>query len=754
MRGAGRCVRLLIGVSLFAALMPLSISATVAPPIRDSPPTIFAAQTDGFDFPVDPKTSPTIDQRPPSYTAFNVKNSNLRTYVSCFDTGWYNLQHTGEDWFRDQNSPVYAVANGHVVYSGNQNYPGAVVIIEHTLPSGVTNPWGGNTIYSMYAHLNLNDLIAVNTDVSRGQKIGSVFPQYTNGQPNFHIHFEIRRYKFMSDAPPVSGYSKNCIGDSPKHSVAGAGYSWANADPALWGYMNPSGWIDGHRTISGGNSSQVILNISWGYDANTYDWGYGMSRNRSVLFELRQPDAASDVLTTRFTTDGNGVLNGLQLTNVLANTYDLYLKPNGFLRYRVRQHLNPGVNNVFFPMTRPGTHTCQNGTATTSGLWGDIDGNNVLNMADFNLMVKYSRSGQTPLPPGIADVDGNNLIDPIDINGWARSMCFFGAGNPPVVYGDGGREDRNLNLVGTSLNIASDVTNIAPQTTPNGATTVYTDAPNAHLFETTAFHVYVDTAGVQVDGADVVVRYDPQYLAVASVAKTTTFPVTYVLSNNALTGEVNISVGALQNNPIAAAGDVADIQFQAVGQGQTTVSVDFVPTSRGRSGLWQNQTGAQVQGYVGNQDFEVLAPVVSISPSNFDFGAVDTSGAQNVLLTNTGTDPLHVTGISFSGDNPGDFSTTTDTCTAATVAPGGSCTVNVQFVPTASGTRTVDMAFQDDAGYGPQVITLVGLGKPKVSAPPRPGPVLLPPAVPAPLPPSLGGPIAPGTPSNLPVPRP
>jgi hypothetical protein len=145
------------------------------------------------------------------------------------------LQHAGEDWFRAAGTNVYAVGNGRVIWANYANWPGAVVIIEHTLANGWMNPWEENTIYSVYGHLSTSGLVSQWSDVSRGQVIGQLYNQSANS----HIHFEMRRYGDMSDVLfcPATGYS----------SWPGPGYTDTNVDPDTYGYVNPSAWIDSHR---------------------------------------------------------------------------------------------------------------------------------------------------------------------------------------------------------------------------------------------------------------------------------------------------------------------------------------------------------------------------------------------------------------------------------------------------------------------------------------------------------------------------
>ena len=80
---------------------------------------------------------------------------------------------------------------------------------------------------------------------------------------------------------------------------------------------------------------------------------------------------------------------------------------------------------------------------------------------------------------------------------------------------------------------------------------------------------------------------------------------------------------------------------------------------------------------------------ISISPTSVGFGSVATgssSAAQAVTVTNSGTAASAVGSITTTGD----FSQT-NTC-GSSIAAGASCTVNVTFTPTASGSRTGNLA--------------------------------------------------------------
>jgi hypothetical protein len=93
------------------------------------------------------------------------------------------------------------------------------------------------------------------------------------------------------------------------------------------------------------------------------------------------------------------------------------------------------------------------------------------------------------------------------------------------------------------------------------------------------------------------------------------------------------------------------------------------------------------------------------------FGSVvidTTSSAQTVTLTNVGTSSLSITGIAITGTNAGDFAQTHNCGTSLTGLK--SCSINVTFRPTASGTRTGALSISDNGGGSPQTVPLNGTG--------------------------------------------
>jgi len=109
-------------------------------------------------------------------------------------------------------------------------------------------------------------------------------------------------------------------------------------------------------------------------------------------------------------------------------------------------------------------------------------------------------------------------------------------------------------------------------------------------------------------------------------------------------------------------------------------------------------------------------PQVSLSSSSLGFGSQTqgTSGTpQVVTLTNSGNATLHVSTVTLTGSFPRDWSET-QTCTAAAIAPQGTCTISVTFSPSDNGVLSAFLNLADDAPNSPQTINLYGNAPPAV----------------------------------------
>lgn len=133
----------------------------------------------------------------------------------------YNAQpfltnrHLGDDingiggWNSDMGDPVYAVADGQVVYAG---WPsdgwGNVVILLHELPDG-------EIVQTFYGHLDTMT-VPVGRQVRRGEKVGTI--GNADGVYLAHLHFEIRRSATFDVGV---GYSDEKLGRLPGELVLG-----------------------------------------------------------------------------------------------------------------------------------------------------------------------------------------------------------------------------------------------------------------------------------------------------------------------------------------------------------------------------------------------------------------------------------------------------------------------------------------------------------------------------------------------------
>ncbi|TMK50343.1 MAG: choice-of-anchor D domain-containing protein, partial [Actinobacteria bacterium] len=86
-----------------------------------------------------------------------------------------------------------------------------------------------------------------------------------------------------------------------------------------------------------------------------------------------------------------------------------------------------------------------------------------------------------------------------------------------------------------------------------------------------------------------------------------------------------------------------------------------------------------------------------------------TSAPLAVTIANGGTGPLTVSSVALGGANATDFAIANNGCMGASVAPQGSCPVQLTFTPTAAGARNAVLTIASNAPEAPPV-TLSGTG--------------------------------------------
>src|SRR5437660_414005 len=202
-----------------------------------------------------------------------------------------------------------------------------------------------------------------------------------------------------------------------------------------------------------------------------------------------------------------------------------------------------------------------------------------------------------------------------------------------------------------------------------------------------------------------------QSVGITSTAKAVT------LSNPSGTALTITSIGFTGTNP----GDFGQTNncplspSTLAANGTCTINVTFTPTATGsRSAtLTVTDNASNNPQTAGMSGTGVSLPVLSPSPVP-DFGNqnVGTTGAaQAVTLSNPTGTALTITSIGFTGTNPGDFGQTNNCpLSPSTLAANGTCTINVTFTPTATGSRSATLTVTDNASNSPQTAGVSGTG--------------------------------------------
>lgn len=154
--------------------------------------------------------------------------------------------------------------------------------------------------------------------------------------------------------------------------------------------------------------------------------------------------------------------------------------------------------------------------------------------------------------------------------------------------------------------------------------------------------------------------------------------------------------------------------FGGVGDGESPAAALVMDSS----GLLYSTTEAGGSNLSLGTVFEINpaapAPAVTLSASSLGFDTlVNTSSApQMVTVTNTGAANLNLgpSGVSLSGTNASEFTTSADTCSGQTIPPNATCSVDVTFTPTIAATETAALLFSDNAVVSVQQVSLTGLG--------------------------------------------
>ena len=176
----------------------------------------------------------------------------------------------------------------------------------------------------------------------------------------------------------------------------------------------------------------------------------------------------------------------------------------------------------------------------------------------------------------------------------------------------------------------------------------------------------------------------------------------------------NPGSAALTVSSILASGDFAvssDCGSSVAPGAACTISVVFAPTAAGlRAGVVAVVDNAPGSPHVVALSGTGTAPVAALTPASLAFGSLAVgvpSAPKTATLANTGDGPLTIASIVTTGDYA--FASACPIA-PATLPPGGTCTIDVTFTATATGSRPGTLRVTDNASGSPRTVNLTGTG--------------------------------------------
>jgi hypothetical protein len=138
----------------------------------------------------------------------------------------------------------------------------------------------------------------------------------------------------------------------------------------------------------------------------------------------------------------------------------------------------------------------------------------------------------------------------------------------------------------------------------------------------------------------------------------------------------------------------------ALGASPATASAQLLTAATYGRGIWQ----------IPEWTADTHLAAAAASPDSWTFPSQlggGSSAPEPVTVTNTGAIPLTITGIAVTGDSE-DFSASG--CASQTLQPGGTCTIQVTFTPTAAGVRNGTLTIDANVSCGQVTVALSGTG--------------------------------------------
>lgn len=249
-------------------------------------------------------------------------------------------------------------------------------------------------------------------------------------------------------------------------------------------------------------------------------------------------------------------------------------------------------------------------------------------------------------------------------------------------------------------------------TAPNTWTQTYTPFCYPHP---------LTTGGVcQNAGGSPTVTLSPSSLAFGSVLVGSSSASKTITLTNTGSATLTISGITINGTNFADFAQTNNCGLSVLAGGSCTITVIFTPLSAAsfsaQVSITDNATGSpHTVALTGTGT--TAAPGISFAPTSITFAALTvgmSSAPTAVTVTNTGSGTLTISNVIISGGNATSF-TQTNNCTS--VAPAGTCTINVTLKPQAAGALASSVSVTDNAPASPQSVPIsgTGLGVPSIS---------------------------------------
>lgn len=216
-----------------------------------------------------------------------------------------------------------------------------------------------------------------------------------------------------------------------------------------------------------------------------------------------------------------------------------------------------------------------------------------------------------------------------------------------------------------------------------------------------------------------VIGVSPATLGFSQTVGTTSTAQTVTVSNsgNAALLISALAIGGAQASEFQiAAGSTCAAGTSVAANGSCVVKLAFAPAAAGArtaSLAISHNAGPASSVTLNGTGTASPQPAIALNATTLTFAAQtvrSTSASQAVTVSNSGSAPLVLSGLTLTGSAAGDF-LQGGTCTAtSTLAPAGVCTVTFTFTPGAIGARSATLTLASNASNGSAALSLAGTG--------------------------------------------